>query len=50
MAAFAFKAMTLSLKTLAKPLAERFKSYILTHPTLRPKVIDLAQVILDSLS
>eukprot|EP00884_Botryococcus_braunii_P009205 jgi/Botrbrau1/18286/Bobra.0179s0017.1 len=43
MAAFAFKALTLSLKTLAKPLAERFKVYVLAHPTLRGRVIDLAQ-------
>lgn len=44
MAAFAFKAMTLSLKTLAKPLSERFKSYVLDHPTFRGRVIELAQV------
>jgi len=44
MAAFVFKAFTLSLKTIAKPLAGRFQTYVMGHPTFRGRVINLAQV------
>ena len=44
MAAFVFKVFTLSLKTVAKPLAGRFQTYVLNHPTFRGQVIELAQV------
>ena len=44
MAAFVFKVFTLSLKTIAKPLAGRFQGYVLNHPVARGRVIDLAQV------
>ena len=44
MAAFVFKVFTLSLKTVAKPLAGRFQTYVLGHPTFRGQVIELAQV------
>lgn len=42
--AFLFKAFTLTIRTAAKPLANRFERYVVTHPTLRPRVIKLAQV------
>ena len=44
MAAFVFKVFTLTLRTAAKPLALRFQQFVLTHPTLRPRVVKLAQV------
>ncbi len=44
MAAFVFKVFTLTLRTAAKPLAQRFQQFVLTHPTLRPRVVKLAQV------
>ncbi|KAL3141945.1 hypothetical protein ABBQ32_004595 [Trebouxia sp. C0010 RCD-2024] len=43
MAALVFKIFTLSIKTAAKPLAGRFQSWVLQHPTLRPAVVKLAQ-------
>jgi Optic atrophy 3 protein (OPA3) len=44
MAALLFKVGTLGIKTLAKPLATRFQSYVLGHPVLRRQVIGIAQV------
>ena len=44
MAAFVFKLFTLSLKTISKPLASRFQTYALNHPTLRAHAISIAQV------
>ena len=44
MAALLFKVFTLSIRTAAKPLAGRFQAWVLDHPTLRPAVINLAQV------
>ena len=43
MAAFLLKVFTLTLRTAAKPLAQRFQAFVLTHPTLRPRVTKLAQ-------
>lgn len=45
MAAFVFKVFTLTLRTAAKPLALRFQQFVLTHPTLRPRVVKLAQAV-----
>ena len=39
-----FKIFTLSIRTAAKPLAGRFQAWVLDHPTLRPAVVNLAQV------
>ena len=44
MAALLFEVFTLSIRTAAKPLAGRFQAWVLDHPTLRPAVINLAQV------
>lgn len=44
MAALVFKVFTLTIKTAAKPLAGRFQAWVLHHPTLRPAVVNLAQV------
>jgi len=43
MATFMFKVGTLALKTLAKPLADRFKGYVMTHPSGRRAALSLAQ-------
>jgi hypothetical protein len=43
MATFMFKVGTLALKTLAKPLADRFKGYVMTHPRGREAALALAQ-------
>jgi hypothetical protein len=43
MATFMFKLGTLALKTLAKPLADRFKGYVMTHPSGRQAALALAQ-------
>jgi len=43
MAALLFKVFTLTIRTAAKPLAGRFQSYVIDHPTLRPAVVNLAQ-------
>lgn len=42
--ALALKVGTLTLKTLAKPLATRLQGWLLTHPYWRVKFIDMAQV------
>jgi hypothetical protein len=34
----------LSLKTASKPLAGQFERYVMGHPTLRQRVISMAQV------
>jgi hypothetical protein len=39
-----FKVFALTLKTAAKPLASRFEGYVMGHPQLRQRVINLAQV------
>lgn len=44
MAALVFKIFTLTIRTAAKPLAGRFQAWVLEHPTLRPAVVNLAQV------
>ncbi len=44
MAALVFKIFTLTIRTVAKPLAGRFQAWVLDHPTLRPAVVNLAQV------
>ena len=46
MAALLFKVFTLTIRTAAKPLAGRFQNYVIDHPTLRPAVVNLAQVAL----
>ena len=33
-----------AFRTASKPLASRFQSYVLAHPTLRPAVLRFAQV------
>lgn len=38
-----FKLGTLALKTMAKPLADRFKGYVMTHPRGRQAALALAQ-------
>eukprot|EP01023_Acetabularia_acetabulum_P018499 TRINITY_DN19335_c0_g1_i4.p2 TRINITY_DN19335_c0_g1~~TRINITY_DN19335_c0_g1_i4.p2 ORF type:complete len:184 (-),score=23.26 TRINITY_DN19335_c0_g1_i4:163-666(-) len=43
MATLMFKVFTLSVKTIAKPLSSRFNNYVLTHPTFRGTVINVAQ-------
>ncbi|KAK9837024.1 hypothetical protein WJX81_008079 [Elliptochloris bilobata] len=45
MAAFLFKIFTLTLRTAAKPLAQRFQAFVLSHPTLRPRVVKFAQAV-----
>jgi hypothetical protein len=44
MAALILKVGTLALKQLAKPFAERFQSYVMSHPTARKHVISASQV------
>ena len=44
MAALVFKIFTLTIRTAAKPLAGRFQAWVLDPPTLRPAVVNLAQV------
>ena len=34
----------LTMKTAAKPLAKQFESFVMGHPLMRRKVIDIAQV------
>lgn len=45
MVALIFKVFTLTLKTVSKPLASRFEQYVMGHPKLRSKVINIAQWI-----
>ncbi|KAG7673117.1 hypothetical protein Ndes2526B_g05309 [Nannochloris sp. 'desiccata'] len=45
MASLVFKVVTLTVKTVAKPLAGQFEKYVMGHPVLRSKVISLAQFI-----
>lgn len=44
MAALVFKVGALALKTLAKPLGDRFKNWVMTHPNYRQTVLSAAQV------
>lgn len=44
MAALVFKVGALALKTLAKPLGDRFKNWVMTHPQYRQAVLRTAQV------
>lgn len=44
MAALVFKVGALALKTLAKPLGDRFKNWVMTHPQYRQTVLSAAQV------
>lgn len=44
MAALVFKVGALALKTLAKPLGDRFKNWVMTHPQYRQSVLRTAQV------
>jgi hypothetical protein len=50
MAAFVFKVLTLTIKTISKPLAGRVQQFVLNHPRLRQPVINLAQVLIYLLS
>lgn len=43
MAALLFKVGALALKTLAKPVANRFQKWALSHPTYRQRIIGIAQ-------
>lgn len=43
MATLLFKVGSLTLKTLSKPLAAKFEGYVMQHPVLRNRVINLAQ-------
>lgn len=43
MATFMFKLGTLALKTMAKPLADRFKGFVMTHPSGRQAALALAR-------
>lgn len=45
MAALVFKVGALALKTLAKPLGDRFKNWVMTHPQYRQTVLSAAQRI-----
>lgn len=45
MAALVFKVGALALKTLAKPLGDRFKNWVMTHPQYRQAVLRTAQRI-----
>ena len=44
MAAIVFKVGVLALKTVSKPLADRFKNWVMNHPNHRQKVLTAAQV------
>jgi uncharacterized membrane protein YbaN (DUF454 family) len=44
MAALVFKVGALAMKTLAKPLGDRFKNWVMTHPQYRQTVLSAAQV------
>ena len=44
MATLLFKVGSLTLKTLSKPLAAKFEGYVMQHPVLRGRVVNLAQV------
>lgn len=44
MAALVFKVGALALKTLAKPLGDRFKNWVMMHPQYRQNVLRAAQV------
>jgi hypothetical protein len=44
MAALVFKVGALAMKTLAKPLGDRFKNWVMTHPQYRQTVLTAAQV------
>ena len=48
MAAFVFKVLTLTIKTISKPLAGRVQQFVLNHPRLRQPVINLAQALTTS--
>eukprot|EP00878_Enallax_costatus_P005710 GHUV01005988.1.p1 GENE.GHUV01005988.1~~GHUV01005988.1.p1 ORF type:complete len:178 (+),score=37.66 GHUV01005988.1:261-794(+) len=43
MAALVFKLGALALKTLAKPLGDRFKNWVMIHPQYRQTVLRMAQ-------
>jgi hypothetical protein len=43
MAAVMAKVFVLTIKTAAKPFAERFKSYVMNHPVARQRAISAAQ-------
>ncbi len=45
MAALVFKVGTLFVRTLAKPLSNRFQSYVLGHPKMRQQVQPLHPVV-----
>jgi hypothetical protein len=44
MAALVFKVGALALKTMAKPLGDRFKNWVMMHPQYRQTVLSVAQV------
>lgn len=44
MAALVFKLGALMMKTLSKPLADRFKTWVMSHPQYRRNVLKVAEV------
>ncbi|GBF91036.1 hypothetical protein Rsub_03891 [Raphidocelis subcapitata] len=44
MAALVFKLGTLAMKTLSKPLADRFRTWVMSHPQHRRSVLRVAEV------
>jgi hypothetical protein len=44
MAALLFKMAALGMKTVAKPLGDRFKTWVMSHPQYRQTVLSAAQV------
>ena len=44
MAALVFKLGALMMKTLSKPLADRFKTWVMSHPQYRRNVLRVAEV------
>lgn len=47
MAALVFKVGALAMKTLAKPLGDRFKNWVMKHPQYRQTVLTAAQVCMQ---
>ena len=45
MAQLAVKVLSLTVKTASKPLANQFQAYMLSHPFVRGKAIEGAQVL-----
>lgn len=47
-AAIAAKVFILAVKTIAKPVSNRFQDYVMNHPIARQRAIKMAQVRLPS--